>query len=332
MSEYLSNKFRWLSLVATWSVVGIHSRTVGDATGQVDYVACIQATFTDLFRFAVPLFFVISGFLFVGSYERYGWMPLLRRKIKSLYAPMVLWGGIGLIMILPIRMWIHGDIPTVADFLKLPLMALAAGGGHFWYVRILIIMFAMAPIVYYIARRSWAVVLCFTGALLIPEGSAAANLHVPVAIIFTFLGTQLAILGQGNITSKKRSGVLFVICLAGLVLSFVFRTRLTTHYFLVLFEPLFMIGVVWFGYDALDNIHSIGKFPEKLSVLFIVYCMHIIVLQYCRCVLRLILGTSPLMSLARYFVLCQTFWLDIILANILRKTCPRIFAILAGGR
>ena len=58
MSEYLSNKFRWLSLLATWAVVGIHSGVGCDrSTRLTDTVACVQSMFTDLFRFAVPLFF-----------------------------------------------------------------------------------------------------------------------------------------------------------------------------------------------------------------------------------------------------------------------------------
>ena len=223
MTEYLSNKFRWLSLIATWAVVGIHSRTTADAVGVVDFSTYIQDKLTDLFRFAVPLFFVISGFLFVDSYEKHGWLQLLKRKAKSLYLPMVLWGGIGLIMFLPIRIYIKEDIPTLSDFLKLPFLVLASGGGHFWYVRMLILFFAIAPVVYYVANRRWAVALCFVGALLIPAESAAAQFHIPVAIIFFLLGTQLATRCHcANNVLICRGGVA---CLLGLLLSFYFKKQ-----------------------------------------------------------------------------------------------------------
>ena len=44
------------------------------------------------------------------------------------------------------------------------------------------------------------------------------------------------------------------------------------------------------------------------------------------------LGTSQLMSLMRYFILLQTFWLDLIIANGIRKAFPRAFLVLSGGR
>lgn len=332
VSEYLSNKFRWLSLVATWAVVGIHSRTTTGAIGTVDFPTRMQDMFTDIFRFAVPLFFMISGYLFVSSFERHGWTPLLKRKIKSLYVPMVLWGVIGLVMFLPIRLYLKEDIPTVFDLLKLPLLVLAAGGGHFWYVRILIVMFIFAPAVYYIAKRTWAVMICVAVALLIPADSVAAHLHIPVAIIFIALGTQLAVHRCRSVVTTRRAASLFAFCLIGLILSFLLREQLTTHYLLILFEPLFMIGILWFGYDLVNGIRPIGKFPEKLNVMFFVYCMHVIVLYWSRGVLRMGIGTSPAMSMVRYVMLLLTFWMDIAIANGVRKISPRMFAVLAGGR
>ena len=64
MTDYISNKFRWLSMIATWAVVCIHSRTDRWAIGANDYAAKIESHIADLFCFAVPLFFVISGYMF----------------------------------------------------------------------------------------------------------------------------------------------------------------------------------------------------------------------------------------------------------------------------
>ena len=59
MTDWLSNKFRWLSLIATWAVVCIHSRTDRWAVGVEDYATRIESHVADLFHFAVPLFFVV---------------------------------------------------------------------------------------------------------------------------------------------------------------------------------------------------------------------------------------------------------------------------------
>ena len=118
MTEYLSNKFRWLSLVATWAVVCIHSRTDRWAVGVEDYATKVEASIADLFHFAVPLFFVISGYMFVNSFKKHGWLLLLKRKVRSLYIPMVLWCIVCLALCLPIKIYSGKDVPTIFDVIK----------------------------------------------------------------------------------------------------------------------------------------------------------------------------------------------------------------------
>lgn len=63
MDRRLSNKLKWMSFLATWAVVCIHSRTDRWAPGADDWARSAQSAVADLFHFAVPLFFVISGFV-----------------------------------------------------------------------------------------------------------------------------------------------------------------------------------------------------------------------------------------------------------------------------
>lgn len=331
MSDWLSNKFRWLSLIATWAVVCIHSRTDRWVVGVEDYATRIESHVADLFHFAVPLFFLISGYMFVHSYEKHGWGGLLKRKFKSLYVPMVIWGLVGIVLCLPIRLYAHNDIPTVVDVCKLPLMIFRSEAVHFWYVRALIVWFALAPIAACAVKRTLATLLLIIAALLIPAGSWAALAHVPVSMVFFLLEAQLAKMKCTKLS--LRSGLLYTIaCMTGLVLSFLFLYQITEHYFSVLFEPLFMIGVLWFAYDIVDAKFHIGKFPESLNVLFFVYCMHLIILCWCGGVMRVLLGANPAARLCGYFALWMTFWIDVAIAYGMRRKFPRAFAVLAGGR
>ena len=331
MSDWLSNKFRWLSLIATWAVVCIHSRTDRWAVGVNDYATRIEAHIADIFYFAVPLFFVISGYMFVHSYEKYGWGGLLRRKFRSLYVPTVIWSAMGLILCLPIRIYAHNNIPTMMDVCKLPLMLFRSEAAHFWYVRALIVWFIATPLAVYVARRTWVTVLFILAALLIPAGSWAAFVHIPVAITFFLLGAQLVRVKTHSVRENTRVYAL-VVSAVGLVLSFLFKGQITEHYFAVLFEPLFMIGVLWFGYDVVDAKFKIVKFPQRLNVLFFVYCMHLIMLCWCGGIMRMAFGASPVARLCGYLALWGTFWIDIAVANVVRKKFSRIFAVLAGGR
>ena len=192
MDERLSNKFRWLSLIATWAVVCIHSRTDRWVVGVNDFAVRIERNVADIFHFAVPLFFVISGYLFVSSYQKHGWGDLVKRKFKSLYVPTLIWSIVGVLLCLPIRIYSHHDVPTLLEVCKLPLMVFRSEAVHFWYVRALIVLFLVAPLTMFVAKRIWLCVFAMVGALFIPAASVGANLHIPVTLIFFLLGTVVA--------------------------------------------------------------------------------------------------------------------------------------------
>ena len=332
MTNYLSNKFRWLSLIATWAVVCIHSRTDRWAVGVDDYASRIEAHVADLFYFAVPFFFVVSGYMFVHSYEKYGWGGLVRRKFRSLYLPMVIWGIIGMVFCLPIRMYSNHDIPTIFDICKLPLTMFRSESVHFWYIRALVVWFAVAPLAVFVASRTWLSGLVMIAALLTPGDSLMAQLHVPVAVVFFLLGVQLVRIENDRLSRWRGNIVGLFVCLLGLILAFLFKERVTEHYFSVLLEPLFMIGVLWFGYDVVNVKFHIGKFPDRLNVLFFVYCMHLILLCWCGGIMRVMFGNSSLSRLCGYFLLWLTFWIDLLIANAIRRKFPCIYEVLAGGR
>lgn len=329
MTDRLSNKFRWLSLIATWAVVCIHSRTDRWAVGTVDFATKVEAHVANLFHFAVPLFFAFSGYMFVHSYKKYGWNNLLRRKFWSLYVPVVIWSIVGLIVCLPIRIYSHNDIPTILDCLKLPMLIFRSESVHFWYVRALIFFALIAPVVFFISKRTWLAVAAMLCTILIPENSFAARQHFPVSFFYFMLG---AVGGQEGFRFHKQRHLLFVVCLIGLILSFVFKDQIPEHYFVVLCEPLFMIGVLWFGYDVVNADHLLGTFPARFNVLFFVYCMHLITLCWFGGILRIYLGGGAQARLCGYVLLALTFWVDVGVANAIRRLLPKVFQVLSGNR
>lgn len=70
MNEWLPNKLKWMSFVVTWAEVCIYSWTDRWSPGVYDFVASFQSHIAGLFYFAVSLFFLISGFVFVEPCEQ----------------------------------------------------------------------------------------------------------------------------------------------------------------------------------------------------------------------------------------------------------------------
>lgn len=328
MTPWLSNKFKWLSLIATWAVVCIHSRTDRWVPCTTDWANTFQETVAPMFDFAVPLFFVISGYMFVSSYQKYGWGGLLKRKVGSLYIPAIIWTLVGLLICLPIRLYSGNSIPGVWRFVGAPFLWVeGCEGQHFWYVRSLLIMFAFAPIVMFVARRWWLTVPVMLAATLFTcpfANSGYFNLRLNTTVLFFVAGAFVAAnmnLRDVICTKMSRGGGVMVII--GLLLN------LTPYSYLVIMGQ---IMILWGLYDVIDSRVKIPQMPSCLNVLFFVYCLHLIVICWVSGVLKLSLGTSPVARTISYITLGMTFWLDVLIANLVLKYFPRLYAVLAGGR
>ena len=332
MNKYLSNKFRWLAFIATWAVVCIHSRTERWNPMANDYGNALQPRIGDLFRFAVPLFFVISGYFFVSSYKKHGYLGMLKSKFWSLYVPMVLWSFVSLALLLPIRLYAQHDVPTVLDVVTVPLMHFNSGAIQFWYVRALIILTIALPLVALCMKRVWLCAVPMIAGMLIPQGTTAEHLHVPVTLFFFFGGILLAGGGGMYKYSLKTSSFLAVISAALLVVATLNVDIIGAHYFNSFVQPILMIAFLWFGYDVVAEKWGVKEYPSSLSGMFSVYCLHLITICWVQGVLRVALGVGATSRLVGYFASWLTFGLDVWIVNLLKCRLPRAYAVLSGGR
>ena len=333
MNEWLSNKFKWLSFVATWAVVCIHSRNGQWVSNVEDWATRLQDFIMPAFNFAVPLFFAISGFFFVSSYDKCvtGGGHFFLRKIRSLYVPAVLWLWINLVFRLPIRWGTSHSLPSFFDSLFCPVLLWIERGEavQFWYVRALLFLFILAPVLRLIVRKWYlalAVILYFSIAPSWPdyqEGGYNLIRQFPVSISFFLLGAAISANSKfvARIHSNSKLGI--VIALVGLALSF-----LPNHNGSRFGQILFLWGL----YDIIDHFWTIPKLPKWMACCFFVYCVHMIVMGWVGGVLKLSFGTSPLARTVSYFIRWMTFGLDVVLANLVARYFPRVYAVLSGGR
>lgn len=104
ITPLLSNKFRFWSFISMFLLVFVHGYNL-----QIRYLqpwttpdeALTMTSFTEyflangLFRFRIPMLFIISGFLFaMNDYRPYG--ERTKKRLKSLLVPYLLWSAIGL--------------------------------------------------------------------------------------------------------------------------------------------------------------------------------------------------------------------------------------------
>lgn len=175
ITQYLSDKLRVMSLLAIILVLYIHS-------GFHDYPNEIQRmTFNFLLqdfvsgmkgRCAVPLFYVISGYLFFANvdFANDSLLPILKKikkRVRSLVIPFLIAAWFPAFFYLVLEY-----IPGISGFLNsggfsqnfskpLPeliyFMYWDAGGGspyafHLWFLRDLIIIVAFTPLIFHVLK------------------------------------------------------------------------------------------------------------------------------------------------------------------------------------
>lgn len=204
MTQYLSNKLRVLSLISILFVLYIHSGFhSNEIEGMIWNYRCQDFVSVMVGRCAVPLFYVISGYLFFlkvsdGMKSIYA---KIQKRIRTLLIPYIVgclfFVGFGvLIAIMPgISKYVNGSVMPLFDK---PIQQIICsifydqGDGapcafQLWFLRDLILIVATSPIWYLLLRYlKWLLVVisfCFT------------YLHIPFvpfyALFWFLLGGQL---------------------------------------------------------------------------------------------------------------------------------------------
>lgn len=169
MSETVSNKISKVSFLGALMVVALH---VGIGPKWVGQVVALKGM-------AVPLFFVVSGYLFAGRMREPGWyVRQMRSRSRSLLLPYLFWNAaywcfvVGLTVALGAIGVKYGAMDTLDglmwrrwDLFGLNPLAFPAL-GLLWFVRSLMALVLISPVFSVFYRRwSWILLLiCFVGA------------------------------------------------------------------------------------------------------------------------------------------------------------------------
>ncbi len=118
ISDFNSLKFRFWSFVAMFLLVFVHGYNLQDNYMQPWTVPGEPLTFTafteyflanGIFRFRIPMLFIISGYLFaMHDYRPYG--QRTRKRLRTLLLPYLIWSGFGLALT-----WILEIYPYTRD-------------------------------------------------------------------------------------------------------------------------------------------------------------------------------------------------------------------------
>ncbi len=196
MSEYLSKKLRVLSFVSILAVVFWHGYMMPQPMSRYIYFYLFQNIVTSaLLRFSVPLFFIISGFLFF--YKPFSYSDRLRKRVKTLLIPYILWSFIGAVFIYSLQLFpvidakmnTHWEF-TFIDFLK--HITINPVQYQFWFLRDLMALALLSPLIYKLSNKYHLFILLLLFMWWLYKGETSSFLRAD-SLFFFFAGSVISL-------------------------------------------------------------------------------------------------------------------------------------------
>lgn len=363
--EYVSRKFVWLSFFAMVSVIMIHSISVLTTKSPAAWNVFAQHLLLRSFTYwAVPFFFMCSGFWFakgkyvmrsVGEGPTVTVLAFWGKKVRTLLVPYVLWVLIAVVMILPLTLgnnylmhrWLwertfvdNAGVWGKVDGLFGIVCAQPSANGPLWYLRALILLFALAPIWRFVALRRWGwlALLAFGWVEIFVCPIGIPQVHLGGSSVGWFvLGMAVALKGWENVRLPKCAVSLAACVWIAAALAKCFHMVgvdfIPCEWFWRINALIPLGGVVclWGLYDHC-RVSSIEPRPWMRAT-FWVFCFHQIPISYFMAICLYVFGKGDGMTLLIALAnVAFVAYLSFAIAGCAKRRFGACYHLLTGGR
>lgn len=300
---------------------------------------------------AVPLFFMVSGYLFFLKNESFtfeDYKGKVTKRIKSLLVPYLIWNAIIFFVYLAVQTFVpsmaSGRTKMIADYTWTDYissfwsMSYVYDGGMngpinspLWFVRDLIVMCIMSPLIYFLLKRLKAIIPIALVLLFISHvWDGVPGLSVSALAFFT-LG---AYLGMNKIKFAEQSLKLLPYTLGCYILLLIFLLTIELPTWFNFGRLGVVIGIVMScGIAAWAC--SMGRKTNK----FLAGSTFFIFASHCE-LLKVFIRLTSRMGVHNDFFYCVMYFVCpfltlvilLIIYKVLRNYMPRVATILSGGR
>ncbi len=357
MSKYLSRKIKYISVFAMVAVVFINSYNFKDLsltpTTRISEGFNAAAMFeyffsNELLRFAVPMFFAISGFLFFFSYENTAqcYLNKLKSRARSLLVPYVIWALLsGLLVTILAQIPFLSNLPIIQeksfDWLHFYMYLISPAAFQLWFLQQLMLFVVLSPVIYFLIKKTRGIIMIPLAILWLID----LNFIINFEGLFAFsVGTALAVFGKSREYTRTENRIQTMIYAVIWILLSLLNTYIAAFadnsfifdiVMLVLYKVNEAVGMLamWYLFDHIaKRITDKKGFIIAATHLFIVYVLHEPMLHIFS---QLALKQSSTIAGHLAIYLCLPLSLGavcIIISMALRKNLRKTHSILTGGR
>lgn len=345
-SERLSRAITWLRFPLIFLIILLHCYSVQSLEGNHRiYFRVLYPFYNWLGETGVPGFFFISGYLFFLSKKSF--VQKIGTRVHTLLVPYVLWNT--LLLVLYVTAYAIGHPQDIngrsladynwIDYLRLYWDRGSYDNGNFvpllcplWYIRNLLIMSLLSPLLYYIIRytREFFLLVAAVWWMMTPH-----NAFIPQTILFFCLGAYFSIhhINPLQVFVKQKALFLsffaiFAICDIGSHVAYGTPVNLQLHRFALIFN----IPALLLLADYCERHHYSSKTLPNAA--FIVFCVHypIVVILRKLCIAKFPEASDSVHILLYFACVVASTLLSLGFYFCLDKFLPNIKRILSGNR
>ncbi|MBS1506613.1 MAG: acyltransferase [Bacteroidetes bacterium] len=370
VTPFISQKFKFWSFVSMVLLVFVHAYNL-DVRYLQPWTAPMEpltpTTFIEyflangLFRFRIPMLFIISGYLYAlhdtkPNKERIG------KRLRTLLVPYALWSAFGLLLTYVLELFPYTQhLVASSHVVQIDDARMLVHDYHWyevlarwvffpvsyqlWFIRVLLIYNLAYPAIRWCVTHRTAQKIFFGVAFLLWLSTFGLILIEGEGLLFFSLGvwmqkTNFNIASPQSWLNPVGWGVVFLLCAAGkTVLAFTGQPLLGNAVFpviTVLHKITVASGLIacWYGLDKLVSYGMSRAWFVSLSAFsFIIYAAHAPLVAF------LIDGMFAWLHFAEGYRLMAFVFLPlcilvllISLGATLRKLTPKVYGVLTGGR
>jgi fucose 4-O-acetylase-like acetyltransferase len=370
LSDFTSKKFRFWSFVSMVLLVFVHGYNLDIRYMQpwtIPGQSLSLTAFTEyflangIFRFRIPMLFIISGFLY-AIHDQKPYKQRTNKRLRTLLLPYLIWSAVGILFTYALELFPFGlnlvessSIVQIDDVRKLlhdyHWYELLGRWIFFpvpyqlWFIRVLLIYNIAYPAIRWCVTNRKARWIFFSVALLLWLGTMGFVLFEGEGLLFFSLGvwiqkTDFAIDSPGRWLRPLWWGVAFVMLAAiKTVLAFNGQAYLENAIYpvlIILHKLVILSGLIscWFGLNGLVRWCMNKQWFVWLSAFaFMIYAMHAPVVAYLINPALSVLEPFPATHLLAFVLLPVIMIIIIIGAGaFLRRIAPGLYSLLTGGR
>ncbi|WP_082150399.1 acyltransferase family protein [Parabacteroides goldsteinii] len=358
MTTTLSKTISILRTVLCFQIVLLHTATTGltsqeisaSYNGPLVIYKYVSVFFTLITKTSVPLFFIISGYLFFIKYNNTvaNYENNIKSRSRHLLQPIMIWTTIYLLFY-----YIAQQVPYTASLFSGNNLPIADYGwkdfigaysgifnngimfaGQFWFLRNLFIICLFTPLLWYLFKYTKKYSLYVIGITWFFHEQLMINTFTIDTIFFFTLGAWIAFNNYNidkflNLKAKWFYPIFFIALIATIILP-----QNTYHHF-------FYLSCIFFGTICISHIcytlikKGKGDFLVRLSAgSYFCFLLHQQIQMFVKRALhKLLKPDSDLTMLLLYFLVpCLIIAICYILYNYLDKYHPTLLAILTGTK